>query len=56
MELWINPRCGKCRTAVNAFEESGAEYTVRRYLEDPPSADELVAVPQQLVRDAAVTA
>ena len=44
MELWINPRCGKCRTAVNAFEEAGADYTVRRYLEDPPSADELVAV------------
>jgi len=44
MELWINPRCGKCRTAVKAFEESGADYTVRRYLEDPPSADELVTV------------
>jgi arsenate reductase len=44
MELWINPRCGKCRRAVNAFEEAGATYTVRRYLEDPPSADELVTV------------
>ena len=44
MELWINPRCGKCRAAVKAFEEAGATYTVRRYLEDPPSADELVAV------------
>ena len=44
MELWINPRCGKSRAAVNAFEEAGATYTVRRYLEDPPSADELVTV------------
>ena len=44
MELWINPRCGKSRAAVNAFEEAGARYTVRRYLEHPPSPEELVAV------------
>ena len=44
MELWINPRCGKSRAAVKAFEESGAKYTLRRYLEQPPSAEELVAV------------
>ncbi|MHA6759474.1 ArsC/Spx/MgsR family protein [Streptacidiphilus sp. PAMC 29251] len=44
MELWINPRCGKSRAAVTAFEEAGASYTLRRYLEQPPSPDELVAV------------
>jgi arsenate reductase len=48
MELWINPRCGKSRAAVNAFEEAGATYTLRRYLESPPSADELVAVLERL--------
>ena len=44
MEIWINPACSKCRSAVNILDEEGAEYTVRRYLDDPPSADELRAV------------
>ena len=44
MEIWINPRCSKCRTALGALDEAGATYTVRRYLEDAPSAEELVAV------------
>ena len=44
MEIWINPRCSKCRTAVGALDEAGAQYTVRRYLEDPPDAAELEAV------------
>lgn len=30
------------------MQEAGAEFTVRRYLEDPPSADELVAVLERL--------
>ncbi|MBB1246031.1 arsenate reductase family protein [Streptomyces durbertensis] len=41
MEIWINPACSKCRGAVRLLDEEGAEYTVRRYLDDPPSADEL---------------
>ncbi|MEZ0095196.1 ArsC/Spx/MgsR family protein [Streptacidiphilus sp. EB129] len=49
MEIWINPQCSKCRTAVGALDEAGAEYTVRRYLEDPPSAPELEAVLARLV-------
>lgn len=48
MEIWINPRCGKCRVAVHALDEAGAEYTVRRYLEDPPSSAELETVLQRL--------
>jgi arsenate reductase len=34
--------------AVHALDEAGAEYTVRRYLEDPPAAAELEAVLQRL--------
>lgn len=41
MEIWINPKCSKCRTAVGLLDEVGTEYTVRRYLEDVPSADEI---------------
>ncbi len=48
MEIWINPRCGKCRSALTELEAVGAEYTVRRYLEDPPTAAELVQVLERL--------
>ncbi|MEE1939954.1 arsenate reductase family protein [Streptomyces sp. TRM 70361] len=44
MEIWINPACSKCRTAVRLLDAEGVEYTVRRYLEDPPDEDELRAV------------
>ena len=44
MEIWINPACSKCRAATAALDDSGTPYTVRRYLEDPPTADELTDV------------
>ncbi|MFJ7248683.1 arsenate reductase family protein [Kitasatospora sp. NPDC098652] len=48
MEIWINPRCGKCRTALNELTAAGAEFTVRRYLEDPPTVAELEQVLERL--------
>lgn len=44
MEVWINPACSKCRSAIGLLDAEGAEYTVRRYLEDVPSADEIRGV------------
>ena len=44
MEIWINPACSKCRSAVELLDEEGATYTVRRYLEDVPSAEEIRGV------------
>lgn len=44
MEIWINPACSKCRTATAALDEAGIAYSVRRYLDDPPSAEELIEV------------
>lgn len=44
MEIWINPACSKCRSAVDLLDGEGASYTVRRYLEDVPSEDEIRAV------------
>ncbi|MFG3548517.1 arsenate reductase family protein [Streptomyces sp. NPDC047725] len=41
MEIWINPACSKCRSAVSLLDAEGADYTVRRYLEDVPSEDEI---------------
>jgi arsenate reductase len=36
VELWLNPACSKCRVAVEELDAAGIEYTVRRYLDDPP--------------------
>ncbi|MFI0963630.1 arsenate reductase family protein [Streptomyces sp. NPDC021080] len=48
MEIWINPACSKCRSAISLLDAEGAEYTVRRYLEDVPSAEEIRAVLDRL--------
>ncbi|MFI6355482.1 arsenate reductase family protein [Streptomyces sp. NPDC050743] len=48
MEIWINPACSKCRSAISLLDAEGAEYTVRRYLEDVPSEDEIRAVLERL--------
>ncbi|HVX52926.1 arsenate reductase family protein [Nocardioides sp.] len=48
MEIWINPACSKCRTALSILDAEGASYTVRRYLEDPPTAAEIAAVLDRL--------
>ena len=48
MELWINPSCSKCHMATEMLDGAGARYTVRRYLDDPPTVDELDAVLRRL--------
>lgn len=49
--IWHNPRCSKSRQALALLQERGIEPTVRRYLEDPPSRDELKAVLKELGAD-----
>ncbi|MEV7983393.1 arsenate reductase family protein [Streptomyces sp. NPDC086519] len=48
MEIWINPACSKCRSAISLLDAEGADYTVRRYLEDVPTEDEIRAVLERL--------
>ena len=48
MEIWINPACSKCRSALSLLDAEEADYTVRRYLEDVPSEDEIRAVLERL--------
>ncbi|WP_370972023.1 arsenate reductase family protein [Amycolatopsis sp. cg9] len=48
MEIWVNPACSKCRSAVSMLDEAGVQYTVRRYLDDPPTAAELTDVLERL--------
>jgi arsenate reductase (glutaredoxin) len=43
VEVWFNPSCSKCRSARDRLEDAGVEYTLRRYLDDPPSEEELRA-------------
>nr|WP_217353382.1 arsenate reductase (glutaredoxin) [Ruegeria arenilitoris] len=48
IEYWHNPRCSKSRAGLALLQDRGAEVTVRKYLEDAPSADELRSVLSRL--------
>lgn len=41
IEIWLNPACSKCRTAASELDAAGVDYTVRRYLDEPPTSAEL---------------
>jgi arsenate reductase (glutaredoxin) len=41
VEVWFNPSCSKCRIARDELDQAGVEYTLRRYLDEPPSEAEL---------------
>lgn len=44
MILWHNPKCSKSREALKLLEEKGETFEVFKYLETPPSRDEIVAL------------
>lgn len=48
MEIWHNPHCSKSRATLELIEQAGVEPTVRRYLDDPPTAGELAHVLDRL--------
>jgi len=48
MEIWINPNCSKCHSALALLDAEGAPYTLRHYLEAPPTALELEDVLRRL--------
>jgi len=39
--IWHNPRCTKSRETLKLLQDEGVEPTVRLYLDDIPSAEEL---------------
>jgi arsenate reductase len=41
VEIWINPACSKCRSALSILDAADADYTVRRYLDDVPTPAEI---------------
>jgi len=42
--LWHNPRCSTSRKALALLESQGLAPQIRRYLDDPPSRDDLAAL------------
>jgi arsenate reductase len=44
MELWHNPSCSKSRATKEILDSRGVTYTERRYVDTPPTAEELDAV------------
>ncbi|WP_413998777.1 arsenate reductase (glutaredoxin) [Flavobacterium sp. W1B] len=48
IQIYHNPRCGKSRNCLAFMTQSGLEYEVINYLENPPSFDELVAILKKL--------
>jgi arsenate reductase (glutaredoxin) len=41
LTIWHNQRCSKSRSAKDILEEAGVDFEERRYLEAPPTAEEL---------------
>ena len=48
LELWHNPRCSKSRAALALLEAQRLPFTLRLYLEAPPTREALAAVIQAL--------
>jgi len=48
--IYHNPRCSKSRKTLELLEERGIEPRIVRYLDEPPSADELLGLAARLGR------
>lgn len=51
MEIWFNAKCSKCRAAVKAVEDTGQPFTLRSYLDVPPTPAELDDVLRRLGKE-----
>lgn len=57
MEIYHNPRCSSSRKTLQLIENAGKEVTLRRYLDLPPTVEELREIlgklkmtPEELIR------
>jgi arsenate reductase len=48
MIIFYNPACSKCNEALNLLENSNCEVSIREYLTEPPSVEELAGVLKKL--------
>ena len=44
MIIWHNPKCSKSREALKLLEEKGGTFEVFKYLDTPPSRDDIVVL------------
>ena len=44
LTIWHNPRCSKSRQTLALLQEHGHQPSVRLYLKDAPTEDEIIAV------------
>jgi arsenate reductase (glutaredoxin) len=51
VELWHNPRCSKSRATKELLDERGVAYVERRYVDEPPTIEELDAILVALDRE-----
>ena len=48
VKIWHNPRCSKSRNALTLLEEKGVEAEVVKYLDTPPTKEEIKEVLKML--------
>ena len=46
--VWHNPRCSKSRNGIKYLDEKGVEYETRRYLDNPPTKEEIAELLKKL--------
>jgi len=50
--IYHNPKCSKCRTTLSILEEKGVDFEIIKYLQTPPSFNELKTLMTELNLDA----
>jgi arsenate reductase len=50
-QIYVNPSCSKCRTALSLLEERGVRADTILYLDEPPTVADLRALMQLLAID-----
>jgi arsenate reductase len=48
VEIWHNSRCSKSRAAFNYLKDNNIDYSLREYLKEPPTKEELQKVLEKL--------
>jgi arsenate reductase len=48
IQIYHNPRCGKSRNCLAFIEAEGQEYEIIKYLDNPPTKEELVSLLKKL--------
>lgn len=48
MIIWHNPKCSKSREALKLLEEKSGDFEVFKYLDTPPSRDEIAELLRKL--------